>query len=86
MLAREGITHLLVEGGGVLNAGFLEAGLVDEVVWFIAPMIIGGGNAKTAVEGTGIAKLAQAWALKDFKIERIGQDLCLQGSFKPSEK
>jgi len=86
VLAREGVTHLLVEGGGTLNAAFLQAGLVDEVVWFIAPIIIGGENAKTAVEGAGIDKLKKAWALKDIKLERIGQDLCLQGSFKPSGK
>jgi len=40
-LAKRGIAHLLVEGGLTLQKSFLEAGLVDEVVWFVAPLIIG---------------------------------------------
>ena len=79
VLAREGITHLLVEGGGVINAAFVEAGLVDEILWFIAPKIIGGGKAKTAVEGLGIAKLASAWPVKNLKTEQVGPDLLITG-------
>jgi diaminohydroxyphosphoribosylaminopyrimidine deaminase/5-amino-6-(5-phosphoribosylamino)uracil reductase len=86
VLAREGVTHLLLEGGGTLTAAFLEAGLVDEAVWFIAPKIIGGKNAKTAVEGNGVARLSQAWNLQVNKVEFFGRDLCLQGSFRPSVK
>src|ERR1019366_7246654 len=53
-LAGRGVTHLLVEGGLTLQESFLQAGVVDEVVWFIAPMII--GNAR---------KLKNAWHLKN---------------------
>src|ERR1700709_1290575 len=74
VLAREGIAHLLVEGGGRLNAGFFETGLVDEAVWFIAPKILGGETARTAVEGAGVADLARAWSLKNIKVTTAGPD------------
>ncbi len=82
VLAREGIAHLLVEGGGTLNAAFLEASLVDEMIWFIAPKIIGGETAKTAVEGVGIGKLAKAWNVKIMSVERVGEDICIRGNLK----
>lgn len=79
LLAKEGIVHLLVEGGGRLHASFLETGKADEVLWFIAPMIIGGANAKTAVEGQGIQRLKEAWRLQEVAIDKIGQDICIRG-------
>jgi len=82
VLAREGITDLLVEGGGSLNAAFLEAGLVDEVIWFIAPKFIGGATAKTAVEGSGVGRLADAWNLKDIRIDQVGEDILLKGRLR----
>jgi diaminohydroxyphosphoribosylaminopyrimidine deaminase / 5-amino-6-(5-phosphoribosylamino)uracil reductase len=82
VMAREGVTRLLLEGGGNLTAAFLEQNLVDEVIWFIAPKIIGGEKAKTAVEGPGIQDLAKAWRLRDLKIEKVGEDLCIQGKIK----
>jgi diaminohydroxyphosphoribosylaminopyrimidine deaminase / 5-amino-6-(5-phosphoribosylamino)uracil reductase len=82
VMSREGIAHLLLEGGGNLNAAFLEAGLVDEVFWFIAPKIIGGEKARTAVEGMGATSLAKAWDLKNVQIEKVGDDLCIQGRLK----
>jgi diaminohydroxyphosphoribosylaminopyrimidine deaminase/5-amino-6-(5-phosphoribosylamino)uracil reductase len=75
VLAGDGISHLLVEGGPTLQQSFLEAGCVDEVVWFIAPMIFGK-----------IRKLSQAKRFKEIEIGKIGEDLCLRGSFRPSEK
>jgi diaminohydroxyphosphoribosylaminopyrimidine deaminase/5-amino-6-(5-phosphoribosylamino)uracil reductase len=82
VLAREGVAHLLVEGGGTLNASFLSTGLVDEAVWFIAPKIIGGAAAKTAVEGAGVAKVANAWGLKVVEIDAIGPDICIRGKME----
>jgi diaminohydroxyphosphoribosylaminopyrimidine deaminase/5-amino-6-(5-phosphoribosylamino)uracil reductase len=74
-LSRRGIRRLLVEGGPALQNSFLESGCVDEVIWFIAPLILGD-----------VRKLSQARRLNTLKIEKIGEDLCLRGSFKPSEK
>lgn len=54
LLDLKGIQTLLVEGGGATHARFIEEGLVDELLWFIAPKIIGGAKALTAVEGKGL--------------------------------
>ena len=47
----------MVEGGGTLNFSLLRAGLVDKINVFIAPKIIGGRNALTAVEGEGFTSI-----------------------------
>lgn len=86
VLAREGVAHLLVEGGGELHAGFLETGLADELLWFLAPRIIGGAEAKTAVEGRGVKTLAEAWPLKDLRVEKVGEDLCVRAKIKRTGK
>ena len=57
----------------------LEAGLVDKIFAFVAPKIIGGTNALTAVEGAGFAKLSDAVNLKNFAAEKIGDDILFTG-------
>lgn len=74
-----GIDSVLLEGGGQLNESFLRRGLVDEVYTFIAPKIIGGSEAKTPVEGSGIAKMSEAIQLKEINCERIGEDILVKG-------
>lgn len=81
-LASEGITHVLVEGGGELNASFLEAGVVDEVIWFLAPMLIGGRDAPSAVQGGGVDALAKAHQLKQVHVTRVGHDICIRGKLR----
>lgn len=78
-LARREITSVLVEGGGTIHFAMLNAGLVDKVLAFIAPKIIGGANALTAVEGAGFAKLSDAVTLKDLTLEQLGDDILLSG-------
>jgi len=73
------ITHLLVEGGGDTAAGFIEAGLVDRVLFFIAPRIIGGRDAITSVEGQGVDMVKKSVRLKDVKIKTIEQDIVIEG-------
>lgn len=74
-----GIDSLLLEGGGTLNAAFLEAGCVDEVWAFVAPKIIGGSDAKTPVAGKGIEKMSEAIKLKDIDIQNINGDILIKG-------
>lgn len=74
-----GIDSLLLEGGGTLNASFLEAGAVDEVCCFIAPKIIGGKTAPSPVSGQGIEKMCNAIALSDVDIQRIENDILIKG-------
>jgi len=78
-LARREITSVLVEGGAGVNAALLEAGLVDKVVWFIAPVIIGGREAPGPVGGQGAAVLAEALRLENGCWEQVGPDLCFEG-------
>ncbi len=79
--ARE-ITSLLVEGGSTLLGSLFEQGLVDKVIAFIAPMIIGGREAKTAVGGKGAERIAQALKLENVKVERFGEDVMICGHLR----
>jgi diaminohydroxyphosphoribosylaminopyrimidine deaminase/5-amino-6-(5-phosphoribosylamino)uracil reductase len=78
-LYQQGITHLLVEGGATINGAFLEAGLIDKVMAFIAPKLIGGESAPTPIGGTGFAKMSQALSLTDISVTAYGNDLCIVG-------
>jgi diaminohydroxyphosphoribosylaminopyrimidine deaminase/5-amino-6-(5-phosphoribosylamino)uracil reductase len=79
MLAERDIISVLVEGGGVLLGSLFDAKLVDKVVAFIAPVIIGGENAKTPVAGQGVDKVVDAIQLKQVNVERFGDDLMIIG-------
>jgi diaminohydroxyphosphoribosylaminopyrimidine deaminase/5-amino-6-(5-phosphoribosylamino)uracil reductase len=76
-LGRENVTHLLVEGGGEVNASFLEPRLAQRVVFFYAPKILGGRNACRAVGGAGARSLAGALRLEAVRWRRVGEDLML---------
>ena len=78
-LGSMGIDSLLLEGGGTLNAAFIESGCVDEVWTFIAPKIIGGENAKTSILGKGIERMSDAIQLQDIDIQNINGDVLIKG-------
>jgi len=78
-LVAVGANSVLVEAGGSLNAGALEAGLVDRVYFFIAPVLIGGAEALTPVEGKGVRKLAEVWRLGSVRVRRVGEDVLVVG-------
>jgi len=78
-LAKSGVASLLIEGGGKVNASALEMGLVDKVLFFIAPKIIGGKNSVTPVEGEGVDRIGKAIKLKDIKVRRFGKDILFEG-------
>lgn len=78
-LAKMGITSLLVEGGGETNASFLKEKLVDKVLVFIGPKIVGGRNAITPVAGNGIDKISQAIKLDKMSIKKIDEDILIEG-------
>jgi diaminohydroxyphosphoribosylaminopyrimidine deaminase/5-amino-6-(5-phosphoribosylamino)uracil reductase len=69
---------LLVEGGSQVHGAFVDGDLYDEVVLFVAPMIIGGGGLP-AIGGTGVDALTQAPRLVLESIERRDDDLELRG-------
>ena len=81
-LHRRGIGRLLIEGGGEVVASALEAGVVDRVAWVIAPKILGGSKAPTAVGGAGVSVPDQAIQLKGLSIRRLGSDLLVTGDVR----
>jgi diaminohydroxyphosphoribosylaminopyrimidine deaminase/5-amino-6-(5-phosphoribosylamino)uracil reductase len=78
-LSRRQITSILVEGGSSLSSYCLEAGIVDKVMFFIAPKIIGGRDSFPAVGGKSFRKLADAHRLRDVKTKRVGEDILIEG-------
>jgi diaminohydroxyphosphoribosylaminopyrimidine deaminase/5-amino-6-(5-phosphoribosylamino)uracil reductase len=78
-LGRRSIQSVLVEGGSSLAGKLLDARLVNKVSFFIAPMIIGGREAPTAVSATGAETLADALELRDVEITRRGRDVEVTG-------
>lgn len=76
-LVERDVHTVLIEGGGQVLADVFAEELVDEVQWFIAPVILGGENSPTSVAGEGLKSLSEAVKLKDPVCERIGNDWCL---------
>jgi diaminohydroxyphosphoribosylaminopyrimidine deaminase / 5-amino-6-(5-phosphoribosylamino)uracil reductase len=72
-LGRMDITSVLVEGGGELLGSLFDARLVDKVVFFYAPTVIGGRSAVTAVAGEGASKVTKAIHLRDCHCRPIGK-------------
>jgi len=77
-LSMMGLRRILIEGGSDLNASALASGLVGRLVLFIAPKLIGGVDAKPAIGGIGIERMAQARRIKLKKTRRAGEDLMLE--------
>jgi diaminohydroxyphosphoribosylaminopyrimidine deaminase/5-amino-6-(5-phosphoribosylamino)uracil reductase len=76
-LGRRGVTSLLVEGGPTLVGSLMEAGIGNRVVAFVAPIVIGGVGAPSAVGGPGAARLRDAWSLRWTGMEAVGPDIRL---------
>ena len=77
-LAREGVTSLLVEGGGETLWEFFRAGCVDRVAVFVAGRILGGKSAPGSVGGAGFS-LSATPAVKDVEVEPLGGDFLVTG-------
>ena len=78
-LGEREITSVLVESGGILLGSLFDHGLVDKVIAFIAPVIIGGKEAKTAVAGKGVDRVVDSLKLQRVRVERFDQDLMVSG-------
>ncbi len=74
LLGEQGLTRLLVEGGGRLAAALLQGGLVDRLVWLHAPLLL-GGDAVPAVAALGLDRLAEAPAFERVSSEIVGDDM-----------
>jgi len=78
-LSERGITSVLVEGGGILLGSLFDRRLIDKVIAFIAPIIIGGKEAKMAVSGEGVDKVGDSLRLERIKVEKFGEDVMVSG-------
>ncbi|MUK89248.1 bifunctional diaminohydroxyphosphoribosylaminopyrimidine deaminase/5-amino-6-(5-phosphoribosylamino)uracil reductase RibD [Ornithinibacillus sp. L9] len=74
ILGEKLVSSVFIEGGGNIHASFLENKLVDKVVLYFAPKLIGGKDAPTFLEGTGFELMKEAVELRDTDIVRIGSD------------
>ena len=74
----KGINSLMLEGGATLNFSMLKNGLVDEVRVCIAPMIVGGSEAITLVDGEGVDSMKDAVKLKLKKIYPLDKDFIME--------
>jgi diaminohydroxyphosphoribosylaminopyrimidine deaminase / 5-amino-6-(5-phosphoribosylamino)uracil reductase len=81
-LGARDIQSLLLEGGPHLAGAFVEAGEIDEARMFIAPLMIGGAKAKTAVEGIGVADIGAGSRALAMETERIEDDVLIVARFK----
>ena len=77
-LGAQGIDSVILEGGGTLNWAALEQGIVHKVQAYLAPKLLGGRDAKSPVEGLGVATPAQGIPLKHTTVTRLGADLLLE--------
>ena len=79
LLGQMEIDSVLLEGGGGINASALKAGIVDKVILFMAPLIIGGESAPGVVSGPGIKSLKQALPIKNLTVTPVGADWMVEG-------
>ena len=78
-LGRRDILSVLVEGGAATHGSFFDAGLVDKVHAYVAPMIIGGNTAPSPIGGQGVEALADALRLGDVQITALDADIMISG-------
>jgi diaminohydroxyphosphoribosylaminopyrimidine deaminase / 5-amino-6-(5-phosphoribosylamino)uracil reductase len=75
MLGEMGLSSILVEGGGEVNASFLKSGFVNQILFYIAPKIFGGLSAVSCFMGQGIQRIEDAAQLEIKSVELVGTDI-----------
>lgn len=81
-LGKRGISSILLEGGSELNFNMLKENLVDKVITFIAPKIIGGKSSKTPVGGEGIELMKNSINTDNIKFKTFDDDICIESYIK----
>tara|TARA_A100001037_G_C15153341_1_gene641256 strand:+ start:3649 stop:4779 length:1131 start_codon:yes stop_codon:yes gene_type:complete len=81
-LAKLDVTHLLVEGGGLVHGSFVREKLADHLMCFVAPIIIGSNNGVSSFRGINPEGLTDSTELIDLRHEFVGKDILYRGRFK----
>lgn len=77
-LHEEGVDKLMLEGGSTLNFSMIKSGLIDEISICVAPMVVGGANAKTFFDGEGFDTMDESVKLELADSYSLGKDLILK--------
>ena len=81
-LGQQGALQVMTEAGEALLGAFFDEGLVDQAEIYIAPIIIGGSEARGPVGGLGVHAVADAQRFQSMTLERVGQDMMVRGVFR----
>jgi diaminohydroxyphosphoribosylaminopyrimidine deaminase / 5-amino-6-(5-phosphoribosylamino)uracil reductase len=81
-LGAMGITSALLEGGPHLAGAFLDAGEIDEIRLFLAPILLGGRTARDPLEGEGVERISDAMKALTLECERVGEDLMISARLR----
>ncbi len=74
-----GITSLMIEGGSRVIGSALRAGIVDKIVFFYAPRVLGGDDGYPVTQGPGPDTIDQSLKIKDMRVRTFGQDIMIEG-------
>jgi len=77
-----GVTSILLEGGPHLAGSFLDAGEIDEVRLFLAPLLLGGKSARDPLEGEGVELISDAISALTLDCERVADDLLISARLR----
>ncbi|MDP4086855.1 MAG: bifunctional diaminohydroxyphosphoribosylaminopyrimidine deaminase/5-amino-6-(5-phosphoribosylamino)uracil reductase RibD [Bacillota bacterium] len=86
ILGENFVSSLLLEGGGEINAAFMEHHLIDKLVLYVAPKVIGGKMSPSFLEGTGVMKMSEAIEFEDVSFTKVGKDFKFVGYPKYDEE
>jgi diaminohydroxyphosphoribosylaminopyrimidine deaminase/5-amino-6-(5-phosphoribosylamino)uracil reductase len=81
-LGTQGVTSVLLEGGPHLAGAFLDAGEIDEIRLFLAPLLLGGSAARDPLEGKGVERISEALRALTFESHSVGEDLLISARLR----
>ncbi len=81
-LGAMGVASVLLEGGPHLAGAFLDAGEIDELRLFLAPLLLGGSAARDPLEGEGVERISEALRALTFSCESVGEDLLISARLR----
>ncbi len=77
-----GVASVLLEGGPHLAGAFLDAGEIDEIRLFLAPLLLGGSAARDPLEGEGVERISEAMRALSMSCETVGEDLLISARLR----